>query len=118
MGMRDGQAARTKSSSAPQDDIEVQNSGAPAPAATAAELALHHLEARQHLGRLANAFDKRDGIGEVPAGPSMGGIEDDRRGIEEAEFLIEASDRCFDDAGGSAVPAMWPVRPDRDRVEI
>ena len=106
MRMRDSQAARAKSSSAPQDDIEVQNSGAPTPAAPAAELALHHLEARQHLGRLAIAFDKRDGIREVPAGASMGGIEDDRRGIEEAEFLIEASDRCFDDAGGSAVPAM------------
>jgi len=116
--MRDSQAARAKSSSAPQDDIEVQNSGAPTPAAPAAELALHRLEARQHLGRLAIAFDQRDRISEIAASASMGGIEDDRRDIEEPEFLIKASDRCFDDAGGFAVPAMWPVRPDRDGVEI
>ena len=74
--------------------------GAPALAAAAAELALDALEPAQHLGRLEIAFDQRDRIGEIASRAGHGRVEDDRRGVEQAELLIEPRDRGLDDLGG------------------
>ena len=57
-------------------------------------------------------------IGEVAAGPAVGGIEDDRRCVEQAEIAVQPGDRRLDDAGGPAVAAVRPVRSDRNRIEV
>ena len=76
------------------------------------------LQPPQHVERLQVAFDQRDRIGEIPAGGPMGRVEDDRRGVEQAEFLIEPGDRGLDHGRRTAVAAVRAVRPDRDGVEL
>src|SRR5689334_10922591 len=50
--MRDGQASRTKSAAAPQDEIEVEHARTPASAATSSEFTLDGFELPEHLPRL------------------------------------------------------------------
>ena len=116
--VRDGERTRTKLASAPKDDVEIEHARTPAAAGAAAELAFKGLHARQHLRRLEVALDQRDGIGKIAPSATVGGIEDDRRGIEQAKLLIEPGDRRLDHACGPAEPAMRAVRTDGDRVEV
>jgi uracil-DNA glycosylase family 4 len=116
--MRDCEPARSPVTTAPQGDIEVEHPRTPSLAASTAELAFDGLQASKHFGRVQMAFDERDGIGEVPAGATVGCIQDDRRRVEQAEVLIEPGDRGFDDALRTAVAAVWPVRSDCDGVEL
>ncbi len=88
------------------------------PSATATEFALYAFNASKHRGRLQVTFHKRDGIGEVAAGTADRGVEHDGRGIEQAEFLIEPRDRCFDNLRRPTIAPMRPVRPDRDGIEV
>ena len=68
------------------------------------------LRRAQHFGRFQVAFDQRDGIGEIAPGAAMRRVEDDRRGIEQAELLVEPRDRGFDHplaAAEAPVRAGW-----------
>ena len=116
--VRDGERTRTKLASAPKDDVEIEHARTPAAAGAAAELAFKGLHTRQHLRRLEVALDQRDGIGKIAPGATVRGIEDDRRGIEQAELLIKARDGGFDHAGGSAKATVGAIGADRDRVEV
>ena len=53
-------------------------------------------DCRQHGLRLEAAFHQGDGVGEIPAGSADRRIEDDGRGIEQPELLIEPGNRGFD----------------------
>ena len=64
------------------------------------------------------AFDQGDCIGEIASRASVSRIQDDRRCVEEAKFLIEARDRRLNHAPGPAMAAMGPVRTDCDRVKV
>ena len=118
LSVRDGQATRPEPTAAPQDDIQVENARTPAAAAAATELALERLQLFEDRRRLEPALDQGDGIGKVAAGAAMRRIEDDRGRVEQAELLIQPSDRGFDHAGGTAKAAVGAVRSDGDRVEI
>ena len=87
-------------------------------AAPPAELVLQQLEAGQDCRRVERALDQRDRIGEVAAGAAVGRVEDNRRGIEQAELPVESCDRGFDHAGGSAKATVGAIGADRDRVEV
>ena len=72
----------------------------------------------KQVGRLELAFNYGDGIGEVSPGSSVSRIEHDRRGVEQAEVLIEPGDRRLDYAGRAAEAAVRAIGSDRDRVEV
>src|SRR6185369_9084050 len=118
LAMGNGQPPRSPLAAAPQCHVEVEHPWTPALSAAAAEFALHALQAAEHGGRFELAFDERNGVREIATGSAVGRVEDDGRGIEQPEILIEPGDRGLDHAGGAAVPAMRPVRPDRDGVEM
>jgi hypothetical protein len=118
LGVRDGEPARAPLAPAPQDEIEVEHAWRPAAAAAAAEIALDRLERVEQLRRVEIAFDQRNRIGEVAPGATMRRVEDDRRGVEQAEVLVEPRDRGLDHLRRAAVAAVRAVRPDGDGVEM
>jgi len=118
LGMRHDEGPRPELAAAPQEEVEVQDPRTPAATAPPAESALHVLEARQHRRGGQAAFDQRDGIGEVSPGATMRGVEDDRRGVEQAEVLVQPGDRGLDDTCRAAVAAVGAVRADSDGVEV
>jgi hypothetical protein len=73
---------------------------------------------RPNISRLEPAFDQRHRVGEIAACAAFCPVDDDRRGVEQPEFLIELGDRRFEDAGRAPMPPVWPVRSDRDRVKV
>ena len=75
-------------------------------------------QARQHLRRVKIALDQRDRIGEIASGAAMCRVQHDRRGFEQAEFLIQPRNSGFDDARRTAKSAVRPVRSDGDGVEV
>ncbi len=116
--VRNRELPRSEFAAAPQDDVEVEDSRSPAAAAPPAKVALNGLQARKHLLRIEVAFDQRDCVGEIASGSAVRPIQDDRRGIEQAEFLIETGDRGFDHARRPSEAAVRAVGADRDRVEV
>ncbi len=116
--MRDGEASRAEPSAAPHRDVEIEDPRAPALPTPPAEVALDCLQLLQHFRRLQAAFDKRNRVGEFAARWPHGFAEDDRRGIEKLEFLVQSGDRRFDDLRRAAVTAMSAVRTDGDGVEL
>jgi len=118
LGVGDRQAPRAEPATAPQSDVEIQHAWSPAATATASEFALDALQARKHDRGFEAAYDKGDGIGEITSGVTMGGVEDDGRRIEQAEFLIQPGNRCLDDSGWPARASVRAVGADGDRVEV
>src|SRR6185369_11426013 len=118
LAMGNGQPPRSPLAPAPQCHVEVEHPWTPALSAAAAEFALHALQAAEPGGRLELAFDERNGVREIAAGSAVGRVEDDRRGIEQPEILVEPGDRGLDHGGGAAMPAVRAVRPNRDGVEM
>lgn len=86
--------------------------------ATAAELALHQLDAREHLVRLQLTFYQGNGVGEVSSCTADCRIEDDGGGVKQAEFLIEPGNRCLDDLRRPAVTTVRSVGADGDGIEV
>ena len=109
---------RAKAAAAPQDDVEVEHSRTPATAATAAEILFQRLQPREQRRWPKIAFDQRDRIGEIAAGSAMRRVEDDRRGVEQAELLVEPGNRGLDHARRAAVAAVRAVRTERDGIEV
>src|SRR6476659_2754732 len=107
--MRNAQEPRLVFPAAPQDDVEVEHSRTPATAATAAEILFQRLQPREQRRWPKIAFDQRDRIGEIAAGSAMRWIQDDRRGVEQAELLVEPGDRGLDHARRAAVAAVRAV---------
>src|SRR3954454_2466128 len=87
--MGDSEPAGAPLAAAPQDDIEVEHARTPAAATAAAEIALERLQARKHFRWFEVAFEERHCIGEIATGTPIRGVEDDPRGVEQAEFAIE-----------------------------
>ena len=116
--VRDDEPARSELAATPQNDVEVEHAGSPMLAAPPSELALDVFDPAQHLGRIQRAFDQRDGIGELAAGPADGGVEDDWRGIEQAELSVEPGDGGFDYARRAPVTAVRAVGADGDGIEL
>lgn len=117
-GMRHRQPARAPFAAAPGDDVEIEDPRPPALAAAAAEIVLDLLEHGEHRRRIKVAFDQRHGIGEIAARGPVRGIEDDRRGVEQPERLVERGDRGLDHLRRSSVAAVGTVRSERDRKEL
>lgn len=115
--MRHGEPARAETSAAPQNDVEIEHTRAPAAAAAATEFALDGLDVAKHFGRPEIAFHQRHSVGKVAASATMGRIENDRRGVKQSEILVEPRDRRLDHLRRAAVAAVRAVRPDRDGVE-
>src|SRR3954462_8814268 len=107
--MRDVQTARTKAAAAPQSDVDIQHARPPMLPGPPPELAFHRLNSGQHRDGLEIALDQRHGIGEVAPGRADGRVEKDRRGIEQAELLVQASDRALYDLSWAAEAAVRPV---------
>jgi len=117
-GMRDGQPPGPELAAAPQDEIEIEHARAPSAAVPAAERTLDLLELRKHRWRTKLTLDDRDGVGEVASCAAMRRIEDDRRGVEQPEVLVQPGDCGLDDSCRPAEAAMRAVRPNRDRVKV
>jgi len=117
-GVRHRQLARVPPAAAPVGNVEVEDPGAPAPAAAPSELALDALERCQHVGREELAFNQRHGIREVAPGAAMRGVEQDRRGIEQAEVAVEPGDRRFDHLRRAAEPPVRAVRANGNGIEV
>ena len=109
---------RAKSSAAPQDDVEIEDTRTPSATASPTELAFEGLEAVQHGRRVQIALNQRNGVGKIATSAAMSRIEHDRRRIEQPKILIQPRNRGFDDARGSAIAAMRAVRTDSDCVEL
>ena len=62
-----------------------------------------------HVRRDEIAFDDGNRVGEVAAGSALGAVEDDRRGVEQAEVAIEPRDCRFHHLRRAAVPAMRAI---------
>lgn len=102
----------------PQHKVQVENPGSPATPAAAAKFPLDCFKALQHLWRLEVTFNQSDGIREISSCAAVRRVQDDRRGVEECEILIEPGNRGFHDLWRSAVSAVQAVRPNRDCIEI
>ena len=107
--MWDVQTPRTPFAAGPGHNVEVEHARTPAPATAAAEVTLDSFEAMKHGGWIEVAFHKRHGIGKVPASAAMRGVEQDRGGVEQPEFLIETRDRSLDNARRRSVASVRPV---------
>ena len=116
--MRNRELPRAEFAAAPQDDVEVEDSRSPAAAAPPAKVALKGLQASKHLLRVEVAFNQRNCVGEIASGAAMGRIENDRRSIEQAEFLVEPGDRRLRHSRRSPIAPVRSVRPDGDGIEI
>lgn len=116
--MRDGEAARAEASAAPEHEVEIEHAWTPPSARPAAEFFLQIFQALEHFRRIEAAFDQRDGIGEVASRWPVRRIENDRRSIEQAEFLVEPGDRRLRHSRRSPIAPVRSVRPDGDGIEI
>ena len=117
--MRDFQFARAPLAAAPKGDVEVEHAWTPPAAAASAEFALETLNSSQHFWWVKRALDQRHGIGEIASGgPSLRWVEDDRRGVEESEILIEPGDRRFDHLWWAAEVAVRAIGPNGDGVKV
>jgi hypothetical protein len=116
--VRNGEPAGTEPAAAPQQQVEIEDSGPPALARPAAKLALQGFQALEHLRRVEIAFDERHGIGEIAPGAAVGRVEHDRRCVKQAERLIEARDCGFDDLRRPPETAVRAVGADREGVEV
>ena len=116
--MRDFQFTRVPLAAAPEDNVEVDHARTPATAAPSAEFALEPFKSCQHFWRLERALDQRHAIGEIASGAPVRGVEDDWRGVEEPEFLIEPGNCRFDYLWGTAEAAVGAIGPDGDGVEV
>src|SRR3569623_735490 len=112
------QATRPKRAAAPQDEIEIENTRSPAPTASPAKSPFDCLECLEHGPRLKVAFYQRHRIGEIAAGASVRGVENDRRGIEQIKLPLQLRDCCFNDLPRAAVPPVRPVRSNRHGIEV
>src|SRR5690348_2544277 len=117
-GMRNGQPPRAESAPGPQHDIEVEDARSPAFPAAAAEFPLDGLEPNEHAGRLDVTLDDCDRVGEIAARAAVRRVEDNRRGIEQAELLVQPGNCRLDHARGTPEPPVRPVRTECDRVEV
>lgn len=77
VGMRHSKLSRPHAPPAPQDQVQVEHSRAPALSPTAAEVALGLLQVREEIGRRELAFDQSYCVGEVAARATMRPIADD-----------------------------------------
>jgi hypothetical protein len=116
--VRDGQAPGFHRRPVPGEDIEVENARAPASARTPAECPLDRFQLSQHGIRRLLTLDQRHGVGEVASGAALGRVEQDWRGVEQTEALVELPDRRLNDAGRAAVAAVRAVGTDGDGVEV
>ena len=107
--VRNAQPTRVESPAAPQHDVEIKHSRAPATTTTAAEFPLETFKARKHQRRFEIAFHQRHGIGEIPAGAAVCRVEDNRRCIEQSKLLVEAGDRRLHHARRAAISAVRAV---------
>ncbi len=116
--MGDSESRGANRPAAPCQYVEVQHPRAPAAARPTPEVLLDGLEGGEKRHRLERAFDQRDGIGEIATRAALGGVEQDRRGIVQAEFPIQPRDCCPDHLRGPAVVAVRSIGPERDGVEV
>lgn len=107
--MGDYKPSRTKASSAPEGEIEIEHARCPALGRTPAKFAFDTLEATKHLEGVEIALDDRDCIGEITTRAAMRRIEEYRRCVEQPEFPIEMRNRCLDHTGRTSIAAMGPV---------
>lgn len=113
-----GEAARSKSTAAPNNKVEIEDARAPAPPGAPAEFSLDLFEAVEHFPGIEAALDEGDRVGEISTGTAVGRIEDDRRGVKQAELLVEPRDSCFDYPRRTAEAAVRPVRSNCDCVQV
>ena len=116
--MGNGEAPGPIEPTAPQDDVEIEDTRTPSATASPTELAFEGLEAVQHGRRVQIALNQRNGVGKIATGAAVSRIEHDRRRIEQPKIFIQPRNRSFDDARGSATAAMRAVRSDSDCVEL
>ena len=116
--MGDGQASRTDPTAAPRENIEIEHPRSPAATRATAEIALDRFERGEHRVWVGNACDQHDRIGKISPGAALRRVEDDRRGVEQAEVRVEPGDGGADHAAGAAVATVRAVGAERDGVEV
>lgn len=109
VAMRNVKISLSIATAAPQQEIEIEHSRTPAASAAPAEGAFKGLECRKHRRRLHRTFDEGDRIGKITTGAAMRRIEDNRRGVEQSEILVEPCDRRLDHPRRSAEPSVRAV---------
>ena len=87
--MRDGEAARAPLPAAPQDKVKVEHARAPALAHAAPEPAFQQLHPPQHFRRFEVALHHCDCVREIAARAAVRRVEDDGRGIEQTEIVVQ-----------------------------
>ena len=114
----DLQAACAERAAAPQGDVEVEHARAPAAAAPTPEIAFDRLEPDEQDRRIEIAFDERNGIGEIAPGAALRRVEDDGRGVEQLELLVQPGDCRLDHPRRPTEAAVRAVGADGDGVEV
>ena len=116
--MRDGQSVRAYSPPAPHQNIEIEHPRTPAASRTAAEIALDRFQRGEQIIRIKRAFDQHNRIGKISPRPALRRVEQDRRGIEQAEVRVEPGDGGGDHAAGAPVATVRAVGAERDGVKM
>ncbi len=116
--MGDGQASRAHIAAAPRQYVQIKNSGSPAATGAAAIVAFNCLERRKKLMRVKPRFDEHHRIGEVTSRSALGGVDQDRGGIEQPELLVQPGNRGRDHLRRAAMAAVRSIRPERDGVKV
>ena len=117
-GVRDGQAVRTNPPAAPCQYVEIEHPRAPAPPWSPPEITLDRFKREQHCVGIEAALNQRHGIGEIAPCATMRRVEDDRRGIEQAEIPVEPGNRRADHSAGASVATVRAVGAERDGVKV
>jgi hypothetical protein len=107
--VRDCQSARGKAATTPKDDVQIEDTGTPMLSAPSAEFSFQSLDTGEHLLGFEIAFDERDRIRKIPPRASNCRVENDGRGIKQAEIAIELRNRRLDDLRRLSVTAMGTI---------
>jgi len=114
----DIERARSKRSSAPGYEIEVEHPGGPSFSGPAPEILFDGFYRCKHCPGIELSLHEGHGIGEFPSGAAHGRIEDDRGGAEQRELPVQPLDGRSDDFGRAAMATVAPIAAQGDGVEV
>ena len=117
-GMGDCQSVRADPPATPRQDIEIEHPRPPAPPRPPPEIAFDRLQRGEQGIGIEIALDQRYRISEIAPRTAVGRVEHDRRGVEQAEILVQSGNGGADHPAGVPEAAVRAVGAERDGVEV